>query len=234
MNELEFLSALQTIEIFPTKEQLNQLETYYELLVLWNQKMNLTGITDKKEVYLKHFYDSLTLATVVDFNQEVSLCDIGSGAGFPGIVLKIMFPQIKVTLLDALQKRVIFLNTVIQELNLKDIEAIHTRAEDYVKCHCESFDYVTARAVAKLNILMEYAIPALKLHGKFIAMKGNVTEELKESASALNTLHSKVIVQKEFLLPIEKSQRNLIVIEKLGKTNPLYPRKFDKINKNPL
>jgi len=234
MNKEVFLESLKMINIVPNEKQLQQLDNYYQLLIEWNQKMNLTAITEKEEVYLKHFYDSLTLAMVIDLKEEITLCDIGSGAGFPGIVLKIFFPNIKITLLDALQKRVFFLNTVIQELNLKNIEAIHVRAEDYIKNHRESFDYVTARAVAKLNILMEYAIPALKIHGKFVAMKGIVKEELENSSTALHALHSKIICQKDFLLPIENSQRNLIIIEKLDKTNPIYPRKFDKISKKPL
>ncbi len=151
----EFIEELKKLNIEPTEEQLNQLNKYYELIVEYNKVMNLTGITEKEQVCLKHFYDSLTIAKVIDLNKEETLCDIGTGAGFPGIVLKILFPNLKITLIDSLNKRIEFLKIVIKELNLNNIEAIHTRAEEYAKDNIEKFDVVTSRAVAPLNILLE-------------------------------------------------------------------------------
>ena len=162
MNLNNFISELKKINIEITDIQLEQLNKYYELLVEYNKVMNLTGITEKEQVYLKHFYDSLTLIKVIDPTKEETLCDVGTGAGFPGLVIKILFPNLKVTLVDSLNKRIEFLKKVIQELNLKDIEAIHARAEEFSKLNREKFDIVTSRAVAPLNILLEYNIPLLK------------------------------------------------------------------------
>ena len=176
--------------------------------------MNLTRITEKEDVYLKHFYDSLTLSKVIDLKQDLTLCDVGSGAGFPGIVLKICFPNLKITLLDSLQKRVNYLNEIIKELDLKNIEAIHTRAEDYAKQNREKFDIVTARAVANLKILSELCIPMVKVNGLFIAMKANIEEEIENSMEILKKLDSKIEKIETFYLPIENSIRNIIMIQK--------------------
>ena len=153
MNKEEFIKEVEKLNIKVTDEKLDKLDKYYELLIQWNQKINLTSITKKEEVYLKHFYDSLTLIKAYDLNQNIKILDVGTGAGFPGIVLKIFFDNIDITLLDALNKRVDFLNIVIDELNLKNIRAIHQRAEIFAKENREVFDLVTSRAVAKLNIL---------------------------------------------------------------------------------
>ena len=155
MNELEFTSEVSKLNIKLDEDKLSKLKRYYELLVEWNEKMNLTGITELEQVYLKHFYDSLTLHKIIDLNQNLSLVDIGTGAGFPGLVLKIVFPNLKITLIDSLNKRIEFLKFVINELGLKDIEAIHTRCEEYGIKNREIFDIATARAVAPLNILLE-------------------------------------------------------------------------------
>lgn len=231
MNLNDFIKELEKINIKPTKNQLNQLEKYYELLIEYNKVMNLTGITEKKEVYLKHFYDSLTLHKVIDLSSNYTLCDIGSGAGFPGIVLKIIFPNLKITLIDSLNKRIKFLNKVIEELELEGIEAISFRIEEYGKINREKFDLVTARAVAQVNILLEYAIPLLKVNGKFIAMKAQVDENYKNAMIKLNCT---LIKEQQFLLPIEKSNRKLLVFEKKAKTQKKYPRNYANIKNQPL
>lgn len=230
----EFIEELKKLNIEPTQKQLEQLNRYYELIVEYNKVMNLTGITEKEQVYLKHFYDSLTIAKVIDLNKEETLCDIGTGAGFPGIVLKILFPNLKITLIDSLNKRIEFLKIVIKELNLENIEAIHARAEEYAIKNIEKFDVVTSRAVAPLNILLELSIPLLKINKYFIPYKGNISREIIESENALKQLDSKVDKIEEFELPKENSNRTIIKIKKLNKTNKKYPRKFSEIKKKPL
>mgnify|MGYP004686378451 FL=1 len=178
MNKKEFIQEINKLGIQLTDEQLHQLDKYYQLLIEWNKVMNLTGITEEKEVYLKHFYDSLTIAKVIDLTKEKSLCDVGSGAGFPGMVLKIVFPNLKVTLVDSLNKRIKFLTEVANELNLKDIALVHARAEDFAKNNREKFDVVTARAVAPINVLLEYCLPLTKVGKYFIALKGNISQEI--------------------------------------------------------
>lgn len=230
----EFFEELKKLNIEPTQKQLEQLNRYYELIVEYNKVMNLTGITEKEQVYLKHFYDSLTIAKVIDLNKEETLCDIGTGAGFPGIVLKILFPNLKITLIDSLNKRIEFLKIVIKELNLENIEAIHERAEEYAIKNIEKFDVVTSRAVAPLNILLELSIPLLKINKYFIPYKGNISREIIESENALKQLDSKVDKIEEFELPKENSNRTIIKIKKINKTNKKYPRKFSEIKKKPL
>ena len=229
MNLDLFIEETKKLGIELTSQQLEKLNQFYELLISWNQKMNLTRITEKEDVYLKHFYDSLTLSKVIDLNQDLTLCDVGSGAGFPGIVLKICFPNLKITLLDSLQKRVNYLNEIIKELDLKNIEAIHTRAEDYAKQNREKFDIVTARAVANLKILSELCIPMVKVNGLFIAMKANIEEEIENSTEILKKLDSKIEKIETFYLPIENSIRNIILIQKQKQTNNLYPRRIEKM-----
>lgn len=229
MNLDLFIEETKKLGIELTSQQLEKLNQFYELLISWNQKMNLTRITEKEDVYLKHFYDSLTLSKVIDLNQDLTLCDVGSGAGFPGIVLKICFPNLKITLLDSLQKRVNYLNEIIKELDLKNIEAIHTRAEDYAKQNREKFDIVTARAVANLKILSELCIPMVKVNGLFIAMKANIEEEIENSTEILKKLDSKIEKIETFYLPIENSIRNIIMIQKQKITNNLYPRRIEKM-----
>lgn len=225
MSEEEFIEELSKIRIKITPKQRNLLEEFYHQLIEWNQKINLTRITDKEEIYLKHFYDSLTIYKEIDLSKVESLCDVGSGAGFPGIVIKIMFPNIHVTLLDSLQKRVNYLNDLIRCLGLNNIEAIHTRAEEYALDHRENFEIVTARAVAKLNILSELCLPLVKENGYFVAMKANIEEELKEAKPMIGTLGGKIETINEFLLPIENSKRTIIKIKKIKKTDAKYPRK---------
>lgn len=233
MNQNRFIEELKLINISLTQNQLDQLNEYYNLLIEYNKVMNLTGITDYEEVYLKHFYDSLTLAKVIDLNSINSLCDIGTGAGFPGLVLKIVFPNLKITLLDSLNKRVEFLKVVIDKLNLKNIEVIHSRAEDYALKNRNKFDVTTARAVAHTSILLEYAIPLTKINGYFIPLKANMIEELKEIDNAINELNVSLIKKAEFKLPIEGSTRTILLFEKL-KDNKKYPRKYSEIKKKRL
>ncbi len=230
----EFVIELKKIDIDITNEQLNQLEKYYNLVIEYNKVMNLTGITEKKEFYLKHFYDSLTLNKSINLKRVNNLCDIGSGAGFPGIVLKIVFPNIKITLIDSLNKRVNFLNEVIKKLELKDIVALHDRAEIFSKNNIEKYDLITARAVAKLNILLEISMPMLKINGYFIAMKSNIEEEITNINEVEEKLKCKLIDIKKFKLPIENSVRTLVKVQKKDKTPNIYPRKFEQIKKKPL
>lgn len=231
MDKDRFILEVSKLGINLTDEMLTKLEKYYELLIEWNEKINLTAITEKKEVYLKHFYDSLTLARVIDLNKEETLCDIGTGAGFPGLVLKIVFPHLKVTLVDSLNKRINFLQLVCDKLGLDNVKCIHARAEEYALKNRDKFDVVTARAVASLNILLEYSMPLVKVSKYFIALKGN---EESDCSKALDVLNSKIIRIDKFLLPVENSKRTLIKIEKMGKTLDKYPRRYAEIKKRPL
>lgn len=233
MNLNRFLEELKKINIHPTQLQLNQLEKYYELLVEYNKVMNLTGITKKEDVYLKHFYDSLTINKIIDLNNYKTLCDIGTGAGFPGLVLKIFFPHLNITLVDSLNKRINFLNDVIKALKLEKIQTVHSRVEEYGRENREKFDIVTARAVAPLNVLLEYSIPIIKETGYFIPLKGNLENEpnYKKALAKLNS----VIENKEiFNLPIEDSHREILLIKKVSKTNLLFPRDNVQIKRHPL
>lgn len=233
MNLNEFIEALKELQIEVTDQQLEQLESYYKLLIEYNKVMNLTGITEKEAVYLKHFYDSLTIARVYDLNRVRTLCDVGTGAGFPGIVLKIIYPHLEVTLVDSLNKRIEFLKVVIQKLGLQKIEVISKRAEDYARENLDYFDVVTARAVAPLSMLLEYCIPLLKVGGYFIPMKGLVKRE-EEETQAFTLLHTKIEKIDNFLLPKENSNRTLYLIRKELMTPLAFPRKFADMKKKPL
>ena len=233
MTQNEFIKALNDINITLTQNQLDQLNKYYELLVEYNKVMNLTGITEKEEVYLKHFYDSLTIIKIIDLNKIDSLCDIGTGAGFPGLVLKIVFPKLKITLLDSLNKRIEFLKIVINELGIKDIEVIHTRAEEYALNNRNKFDITTARAVAHTSILLEYAVPLTKIDGYFIPLKANMENEINEIDNAIKQLNCKLIKKQEFKLPIEESNRTILLFKKTN-DNKKYPRKYSEIKKKRL
>ena len=209
MNKAEFLEELEKLNIFPTQDQLNQLDKFYHLLIEWNKKINLTRIVDEEEVYLKHFYDSLTIAKEIDLTKVETLCDVGTGAGFPGIVLKIMYPNLKVTLIDSLQKRIKYLNEVIKDLDLKNIEAIHSRGEDFKG----KYDIVTSRAVANIEKLVKYTMHLVSKNGVFIAMKGDIDTELTEEI--VKKISKKYLIENiyKFKLPKEKSKRSLITIK---------------------
>ena len=234
MNLNEFISKVKELGIELNDNQINQFDKYYELLVEYNKVMNLTGITEYEEVLEKHFYDSLTMANKVNLSNS-TLVDIGAGAGFPCIPLKIAFPSLDVTVVDSLAKRMKFLEIVIKELNLENIKCLAMRGEDFAKLHREEFDYVTARAVARLNILNEITIPLVKVGGYFVALKGqDGLIEIDECKDAFNKLGARIDMIDEFNLPSENAKRINIFIKKEKKTNVIYPRDYAKIKKNPL
>lgn len=225
----------EKIDIKFTEEQLNQFYKYMNLLLEWNEKINLTAITDPNEVILKHFIDSLTINKYIKENS--TLADVGTGAGFPGIPLKILRPDLKITLVDSLNKRINFLNEVINKLNLVNIETVHSRIEDFGKNkkYRESFDFVTARAVANLAVLSEYLLPIAKVGGQCVCMKGSsVEEELSNGKNAIKVLGGKIKNIDEFVLPDSDMSRNVIIIDKRKNTPNKYPRKAGIPVKEPL
>ena len=210
--------------------KIDAFEKYYKFLVEENNKYNLTSITDKDEVYIKHFLDSLSIENIIDLDN-ISLCDVGSGAGFPAIPLKIMYPNIKLTIIEPTLKRCNFLKQVVEMLNMKDIEIINDRAENIKDMH---FDVVCARAVSNLSILLELCIPLVKMNGYFISMKGsNYKEELDDASNALNALDAKVEDIYEYDLE-EYGKRVLLKIKKIKETKKIYPRMYSQIKKKPL
>lgn len=232
-----FYSLLDQQNINLTDQQKAQFERYFELLVEWNQKINLTAITEKEEVYLKHFYDSIApiLQGLIE-NQEIKLLDIGAGAGFPSLPMKILYPQLDVTIIDSLNKRINFLQLLAEELNLEGVHFYHGRAEDFAqdKHFRAQFDIVTARAVARMQVLSELTIPYLKVGGKLLALKAsNAPEELTEAKNALNLLFSKVEDNISYTLP-NGDPRYITVVEKKKETPNKYPRKAGMPNKRPL
>ena len=231
MDKERFIEELKKIGINITDDQLNKLETYYNELIEYNKNVNLTRIVDKDEVYLKHFYDSLTLIKAIDLNKEVTLCDVGTGAGFPGMVLAIVFPNLSITLVDALQKRITFLDLVINKLGLTNVKTVHARIEDYAKDNREKYDIVTCRAVSNLRVLLEICIPLVKVGGYFIPMKGVIDTELEESLDKFKKLDCELESIVSFELPIENSKRSLLKIKKNKETNHKYPRRYDVIKK---
>lgn len=233
MHKEEFVIALKNLGINITDKMLNRLDKYYKMIIEYNSHTNLTRITEENEVYLKHFYDSLTLVKAIKLNNQL-LLDVGTGAGFPGIVLKIVFPELKVTLVDSLNKRIIFLNDVIKKLGLTGIEAIHARAEEFAVNNKERFDIITSRAVANLNTLSELCIPMVKQEGYFIPMKADAEEEIKNAEKAIRTLGGVIKDTIVFELPNNAGIRTLIKIAKVSKTDIKYPRKFSEIKKKPL
>lgn len=230
-------SAVDSLDISLSEKQISQFLSYYEILIQWNSFMNLTGITEFKEVVQKHFVDSLTLCKAVDIENINTLIDIGTGAGFPGIPLKIAYPHLKITLLDSLQKRIKFLDEVIVQLGLENIEKIHGRAEDYAKPSMkrESYDLCVSRAVANLASLSEYCLPYVKIGGYFIPYKsGKVDVELDESKKAIFLLGGEVEKEVKFTLPDSDISRSLIKIKKVAATPKKYPRKSGLATKEPI
>ena len=236
-NTEQFEKDCKELGVVLTTGQIQQFLKYYEMLVKWNEVMNLTAITEYDEVMKKHFVDSISLCKAYDVTQEKTVIDVGTGAGFPGLALKIAFPNLQVTLLDSLNKRINFLNEVIQTLGLTGVETIHGRAEDFAKpgkCR-EKFDLCVSRAVANLSTLSEYCIPFLKIGGKFISYKSEkISEEMNVAKHAVNLLGGKIDGQVEFMLPESDIYRNLFIIEKIKSTPVKYPRKAGLPSKEPL
>lgn len=241
---VQFKKDLEELHISISNAQLDQFLTYYEMLVEKNKVMNLTAITDFDEVMKKHFIDSLSLVKVFHLEGNCSVIDVGTGAGFPGIPLKIAFPDLKLTLLDSLNKRVGFLREVIERLNLHEVEVVHGRAEDFARPGQlrESFDLCVSRAVANLSVLSEYCLPYVKVGGKFISYKSEkvIVEvednrtEIMEAGHAISVLGGKLTEQIGFTLPSSDIYRNLIVIEKNRPTPKQYPRKAGTASKKPI
>ena len=231
MTKEEFIQELRILNIELDADKLEKLNKFYQLLIKWNGLINLTTITKEEDVYLKHFYDSLTLVKVINLEENIKVLDVGTGAGFPGLVLKIVFPNLKITLLDSLTKRIKYLETIINDLELKDITVVCERSEEYTKKHIEEYDLVVSRAVAHLRILSEITFQSVKINGNLIAMKGNAEEEVLESKKMIDKLNGKIIKKEIFQLPIENSIRTLIKIKKIKKTNKMYPRKYSEIKK---
>lgn len=233
MNKEEFIKETKKMGIELNNQILNDLEAYYNILKEENTKYNLTRIISQEDVYLKHFYDSLTITKIVDINNQ-SICDLGSGAGFPGLVLAICFPNTKMTLIESNGKKCYFLNTVKEKLNLNNVNIINTRVEEYARKNREIFDIVTARAVAPLKHLLEYGVPLVKIEGSFIAMKANIEGEIENIDNYYAKLDIKEIKKMVFNLPKENSLRTLLKYQKLKVTNQKYPRRYSDIIKKEI
>jgi 16S rRNA (guanine527-N7)-methyltransferase len=232
---MDFIKELEKLNITVNDKIASRFDTYYHKLVEVNEYMNLTAITEEAEVYNKHFLDSLCILLANKFDGKKTLCDVGSGAGFPSIPLAIVNDNVEVTIIDALNKRIKFLNDLIENLGLSNASAFHERAEDFAKRKREAFDIVTARAVARLNVLAELCLPLTKLNGYFIAMKGKASgEELEEAKNAISILGGIVEEVISFKLPDDAGERELIVVKKVKSTPAKYPRQFAKIKERPL
>ncbi|MEY8458049.1 16S rRNA (guanine(527)-N(7))-methyltransferase RsmG [Lactococcus ileimucosae] len=237
MNPEEFYTQLEAFDIFLSEQQKEQFERYFELLVEWNEKINLTAITEKKEVFLKHFYDSVApiLYRLIQ-NEPLKILDIGAGAGFPSLPMKIIFPELQVTIIDSLNKRINFLSLLTNELDLEHITLLHGRAEDFGQNpdYRGQFDIVTARAVARLNVLSELTLPFLMKNGRLLSLKAaKFDEELNDAKNAIAVLGSKFIEQIDYQLP-NGDERHIAIIEKKKETPKKYPRKAGTPNKKPL
>ena len=233
----QFEKDLEVLGIKLNEKQIKQFLTYYEMLVEWNSFMNLTAITEFEDVMKKHFIDSISLIKAYDISKPVNVIDVGTGAGFPGLALKIAYPNLKITLLDSLNKRIQFLNEVIQKLQLEEITTIHGRAEDYSKReeYREQFDLCVSRAVANLSTLSEYCLPYVKKGGYFVSYKSEkVSEEIIIAENAIKILGGIIDRQVEFYLPKSDIYRNLFVIKKVENTPKKYPRKAGLPSKEPL
>ena len=231
----KFLEKLNKIQLNVNDEVLNKFWVYMTNLLEWNEKINLTAITDEDDIILKHFIDSLTILEYIP--EKSNVIDVGTGAGFPGIPLKIVREDINMTLMDSLNKRITFLNEIINKLGLKKINAIHSRAEELAKMpeHREKYDIAVSRAVANLSTLSEYMIPFVKVRGKCICMKGsNIEEELKTAKNAIKELGGEIEKVINFKLPDSDNERNIIIIKKVRNTKSKYPRKAGMPSKEPL
>lgn len=237
MNKTQFKTMLAEKGISLNETQMNQFELYFQELVAWNNKINLTAITDEDGVYLKHFYDSISAVFFQDFTKPLKVVDVGAGAGFPSIPIKICFPDLKITIVDSLNKRISFLQHLVSTLKLENVSLFHDRAETFAKNiqHREKYDLVIARAVARMPVLVELCLPLAKIGGVFLAMKGpEVINEIVAGKKAITTLGGAVIRNENLKLPFEESERHFVFIEKRKKTPNLYPRKPGTPNKQPL
>ena len=231
---MDLKKELNNIELNITDEMIDKFEKYYNYLVEYNENVNLTAITEYDEVMIKHFYDSLCLSTILK-NDKLKLVDIGAGAGFPSVPNAIYNSNLDVTIIDSLNKRITFLNNLIDILSLDNVKAFHARAEEYVIKNRESFDVATARAVARLNILTELCLPYVKVGGLFIALKSqNGLDELEEAKNGIKILGGEIVDVKSFSLPYGMGERELIIIKKIKNTPNKYPRRFNIIKNNPL
>lgn len=231
-----FIEELKNINIELTEEQLDKFKKYASFLLEYNKTTNLTAIRDIEGVYLKHFYDSLLVfnSDIIDYSNINSLIDIGTGAGFPGVVIKIMYPNINVTLLDSNNKKTKFLEELVKILELDGVTIVNDRAENYVKNHRQEFDITIARAVSELRIIAELCLPLTKIDGYFIALKGNYVEEIKAASDVIKKLNSEIISIKEKMLPVENSYRSIIYVKVKQKIDEAYPRRYEQIIKKPL
>lgn len=237
MKAVQFVQALADRKLFLTPRQEEQFRRYFQLLIEWNQKMNLTTLTAEEEVYLKHFYDSLTPAFYLDFSSVQKVADIGSGAGFPGLPLKICFPQLQLTIVDALKKRLLFLEHVLEALQISGVCLVHARAEEAGRNHGhrEQYELVMARAVARLSVLAELCLPFVQVGGLFVAMKGaKGEEEAREAEGAIRKLGGRLEKLERFHLPCAAGERHLLLIKKLKPTPSRYPRQPGIPAKKPL
>lgn len=231
MNKETFINSLENLNIEVTDDKLKKLDEYASFLLEYNKHTNLTAIRDIEGLYLKHFYDSLTITNFFDLNTISSLVDVGTGAGFPGMVLKIFFPHLNVTLIDSNNKKVTFLSELIKKLELNNIKALNIRSEEFAKNHRDEFDIATARAVTSMPVLSELCLPLVKVGGYFIPLKAEVREELQLATAIIKDLQGEIESINEFNLPIEESKRTIIKIKKTGKTPDKYPRSYDKMKK---
>ncbi len=234
MNKELFVEEVKKLGIILNEEQLKKLEIYCNYLIEYNEHTNLTAIKEPEQIYLKHFYDSITIVKAIDFNKVNNLIDIGTGAGFPGMIVKILFPEIEVTLLDSNNKKIAFLQELTMKLGLKKVNFYHGRAEDFCVKNREKFDVVTARAVCNMTLLSELCLPLTKVGGYYIALKGSNEEEIDDSLYAIKVLGGEIEEKITFELPIENSGRNILKIKKSVNTPKEYPRRYDKMVKNPL
>ncbi|MHA8110608.1 16S rRNA (guanine(527)-N(7))-methyltransferase RsmG [Lactobacillaceae bacterium Melli_B4] len=240
MNPEEFKTELAKHGIELSATQMKQFDTYYQMLVATNEHVNLTTIVDRDAVYLKHFYDSITPAFYFDAlqNEQVTICDVGAGAGFPSLPMKIVFPQLKITIVDSLNKRINFLNDLVDALGLTDVHTVHARAEEFggkKSVARESFDVVTARAVARMSVLAELCLPLVKVGGHLVALKAaKAASELSVGDQAIQTLGGRLVTDHEFELPVSHDERNIVIVEKIKPTPKQYPRKAGTPNKKPI
>lgn len=234
MTEKDFIEYINKLPLKIDEKKLELINIYYNFLIDYNKNVNLTAIVDKNEALLKHYYDSLTPTLVLNFNEINSILDIGTGAGFPGVVLKIFFPHLKLTLLDSNHKKTDFLEKLISKLKLNDVKIICQRSELYAKNNNDQFDLVIARAVKNLDILLEISLPMVNINGYFIAMKGKLEKELEENLNVIELLGGKIKNKFDLFLPIDNSKRTLLLIKKTSTTPKCYPREYSQITKKAL